>query len=251
MQLNKTMKTKTLFTILVILLFLGCKEKLKEPDFYKNLYTEELVNKQDIVELIKKLHEKHDDSIKGQAYITIHYSSLLKTKDSIIRPFKYDVRVGNEYKVRANSYEKLGINIPKTLFKTISGDRIQIGGKQAKPTLINLWFVACGGCIAEMPALNKLQEKYADKVNFVSITFDKQKDVSKFLKRKTFNFNHITDANDFIKNIGSKPYPENIFIDREGTIKYIEGGLADYKDLDLVIKHFESLIQKLLLPTNT
>ena len=69
------------------------------------------------------------------------------------------------------------------------------------------------------------------------------------IKRFTYenkNFNHITDLEEFIKIIGTKPYPESIFIDQKGYIKYIEGGLANHEDLDLVINHFETLLEDML-----
>ena len=85
-----------------------------------------------------------------------------------------------------------------------------------------------------------------DKVNFVAMTFENKRSVLSFLKKKEFNCKHITDANDYINQIATKPYPENIFIGRDGHIKYIEGGLADSKDLDSVIKYFESIFENLL-----
>lgn len=51
------------------------------------------------------------------------------------------------------------MKIPEQNFKSIDGEKITIGGIQHKPTLINLWFIQCPGCIAEMPALNRLKEK--------------------------------------------------------------------------------------------
>jgi len=198
--------------------------------------------------LIDSVQYKKFDSIKGVKNITMHFYELIVSNDSVIQTFKYDVRVGNEYLVRAESFEKIGMKISPQTFLTTDGDSIQIGGKQAKPTLINLWFVACGGCVAEIPALNKLKEKYADKVNFIAMTFDEDKKVKRFLKRKEFNFKHITEAEKFIEYIGSKPYPENIFIDRDGFIQNIEGGLSNNKDLDLVTKYFDSIIEKLLQP---
>lgn len=239
---------------------MSCKQKTKriEPDFYKNLYTNEIINKSEYNDLFSKLYKEYNDSTKGSPYIAFQYENLIETKDSIIQLFTYDVRVGKEYKVRAHTYEKIGMSIPSRIFKTIDGDSIQIGGNQTKPIVINLWFIGCRGCVAEIPALNRLQEKYAGKVNFIAITFDDEKDVLKFLKKKDFNYKHISSKDykykessteDYLKYIGSYPYPENIFIDRNGTIKYIEGGLPDAWDLDLVIKHFESIIDELLLPT--
>ncbi|MBK9510889.1 MAG: TlpA family protein disulfide reductase [Cytophagaceae bacterium] len=102
--------------------------------------------------------------------------------------------------------------------------------------------------VAEIPALNKLQENYADKVNFIAITFDDDKKVLRFLKNKEFNFKHITNANQFIEYIGTKPYPENIFIDKDGFIRNIEGGLVKTR-FRFRAKYFGSIIEKLLLPT--
>lgn len=236
-----------MLSVFLIALF-GCKNKSErpEPDFYKNLYTNEILGKTEFEKLVLELHSNDIDSTKEKPQVTIHFMQLIYSNDSIIQPFKYDVRIGDEYIVRANSYEKIGMQIPPRTFFDINGNSIQIGGKQNKPMLINLWFVGCGGCVAEMPALNRLKEKYAEKVDFISLTFETKDQVQKFLKRKEFNFTHIASAEELIKEIGSKPYPENIFISKEGEIRYIEGGLSHNVELDVAIKHFESLLENLL-----
>ena len=236
------------FLLLSITIFscFGQNNKRPEPNFYKNLYTQEILNKEQFLEFRNTLYAKYHDSINGMPNITLRFMKLEISNDSIIQPFNYDIRVGKEYIIRANKYDKIGISLPTRLFQTIYGDSIQIGGIQSKPTLINLWFVHCPGCIQEMPALNRLQEKYADRVNFVALTFDKDKDVLKFLQKRDFKFKHVADVEYFIKQIGSKPYPENIFIDKNGIIRYIEGGLGENKDLDLILRHFESIIKELL-----
>jgi len=264
------METKIfLFFILFFTLF-GCKKtkpERPEPDFYKNLYTEEILEEHEYAEFYQSLYLNFidttyihtllvsKDTVKAQTYVDsimskinvhFHFYSQINSGDSIIQPFKYDIRVGNEYIVRANSYEKIGLEIQPQHFSTVDGESIQIGGKRDKPILINLWFVECPGCVAEIPALNRLKEKYADKVDFIAMTFEKEKDVAKFLKRKEFNFKHIANVNEFIKTIGTKPYPENIFINKNGYIEYVEGGLSDHEDLDFVIKHFENILQNLI-----
>jgi hypothetical protein len=55
---------------------------------------------------------------------------------------------------------------------------------------------------------------------------------------------------DYGKNIGSHPYPENIFKDKNGEIKYIEGGLQQGEDLDKILEHFKLIIDELLLPAH-
>ena len=249
-------KIIVLFLILLIsLLVYKQKSKQPTPNFYKNLYTEEVLNKSEFEDFYKNIVLKYIDTDKGKAYIdsmksimsvTLRVYDLIGTDDSIILPFNYDIRIGNEYIVRAKTYEKIGMEAPERQFQTLKGDSIQIGGVREKPMLINLWFVECSGCVAEMPALNRLQEKYENKVDFVAITFESKKKVTDFLRLKKFNFEHITDAKDFIKEIGTNPYPESIFINRAGRVQYIESVLSSEKNLDLAIKHFEGLLDKML-----
>jgi len=262
------MKTKILlFSILFLTLF-GCKKtKRPEPDFYKNLYTDEILDKDAFADFYQNIRSNFidttyvqsllvsKDTLKAQTYVDsimneinlyLYFRTQIKNGDSIIQPFNYDIRIGNEYVVRANSYEKIGMEIQPQHFSTIDGENIQIGGKRDKPILINLWFVECPGCVAEIPALNRLEEKYADKVDFVAMTFETEKDVAKFLKRKEFNFKHVANVWEFINTIGTKPYPENIFINKNGCIEYVEGGLSNHEDLDLVIKYFEDILQSLI-----
>ena len=60
---------------------------------------------------------------------------------------------------------------------------------QRQVVVYNFWFVACKPCVAEIPALNKLVDKYKnDSVQFIAITFDKEERVSNFLKTHPFNF---------------------------------------------------------------
>ncbi|MCW3789659.1 TlpA family protein disulfide reductase [Plebeiibacterium sediminum] len=178
----------------------------------------------------------------------IYEEDIETNGDSIIQPFKYDLRVGMEYKQRANAYPKIGKYITPRKYLTIKGDSIQIGGKQQKPTLLNLWFVGCRGCVEEMPALNRIQEKYGDRVNFISLCSSTKSGMKLFFSKKKFTFNHIANADAIVKELGSRPYPENIFIDKTGTIKYIEGGLppAHKKDLDKVIVYFEHILDQML-----
>ena len=54
-----------------------------------------------------------------------------------------------------------------------------------------MWFTSCALCIEEMPVLNELKSKYGEKFNFLSITFDSESKVKKFLEKHKFEFTHI------------------------------------------------------------
>ncbi len=218
-------------------------------DYYENLYTGEILTKQEYKKFYDSLLTmsasfKETDSLKREMTLSTILQALGKRNDSTILSFKYTIRIGNEYLVRENSFEKIGMLVPVQSFSTITGEKIQLGGEQSKPTVINLWFVGCTGCVLEMPALNKLQEKYGDKVNFIAMTFDSERKVKGFLMKKEFTYKHVADAEDYIKVIGTQPYPENIFITKNGYIENIEGGIPENDEKSL--KYFESLIEKLL-----
>lgn len=248
------MKTTTIFTLILIILFFSCNKR-PEPNFYKNLFTGKILSKSEFEKFSNDLYLSYLDTTKGKRHIeeqlkniniNTHFYALIVSNDSIIQPFKFDIRINNEYVVRADSFKKIGMKISPQKFKTIAGDSIQIGGKQKKPILLNLWFVECPGCIGEIPALNLLYEKYSDKVDFVSATFESDSDVLKFLKKKEFKFKHIANSEEFITQISTKPYPENIFINKEGYIEYIEGPLSNDKNLDKATEYFEFLLNKMI-----
>jgi thiol-disulfide isomerase/thioredoxin len=236
---------KQLLLIFTLLFIISCNKERPEPNFYKNLYTDEILNKTEFLEFGKSLLKKNSTSNEKPHLNWVFFKSE-KSSDSIIQNFKYDLRIGDKYLVRSKNYEKIGMKVPKQDFKSIDEEKVVIGGIQNKPTLINLWFIKCPGCIAEMPELNRLKEKYSKKVNFISLTFEKEEDILDFLKKRKFEFTHIANVRNFIDKIGSFPYPENIFIDKNGYITNIEGGIPHSENVDLSIQYFERIIKKLL-----
>jgi thiol-disulfide isomerase/thioredoxin len=238
---------KRVILIITFAFIISCNNERPEPNFYKNLYTGEVLNKTEFEKFQVSFYLNYKDSIE-KPRINWQFYKLEKFSDSIIQNFKYDMRIRDKYIIRSQEYKKIGMKIPKQNFKSIDGKEIIIGGNQDKPTLINLWFIQCPGCIAEMPALNRLKEKYSDKVNFISLTYEKEEDVRKFLKKREFEFTHIVNVEPFLKEIASYPYPENIFIDKNGLITNIEGPLPSHldADLDVAIEYFERIIKKLL-----
>ena len=91
------MKSKTLILIVSLLSFLACKSQRPEPNFYENLYTGEVLNKSDYNKFVQNLHSENIDTLKGATSINLIFYSLITSNDSIIQPFKYDIRIGDEY----------------------------------------------------------------------------------------------------------------------------------------------------------
>jgi hypothetical protein len=92
----------SLFLILTISISIFAQKKARpEPNFYRNLYTGDILNKKEFQEFVNSLQKDFSDSIKGNAIVSLRFLEVKISKDSIIQTFNYDIRVGNEYKIRA------------------------------------------------------------------------------------------------------------------------------------------------------
>ena len=232
-----------IFTLLIFSFVLySCNSERPDPDFYINEFTGEILNKEEFEKFGNSLVP---DTTEERVAMSYRFFKMIKSGDSLIQPFKYDLRIRKKYIKRSANFEKIGKRLEPHEFNLLNGKSITIGGESEKPTFINLWFTSCRGCIEEMPVLNKIQNKYKDEVNFVAITFNDKKDVENFLEKKEFKFNHIVRQKDFIDKIATRPYPENIFIDRHGFIRYIEGGIPAYES-----EYVEDILEELLQPKN-
>lgn len=135
-------------------------------------------------------------------------------------------------------------------FTTVEDNSINQKTLDGKPTLLNLWFTSCAPCIEEMPYLNELKKKYVNQVNFISLTYNDKNEVKKFLKKRAFNFTHIINEKDFLNAKKVMQYPLNIFLDKTGTVKFVEANVSLIKNEDGSIsadlESFDNNIKKLL-----
>jgi peroxiredoxin len=93
-----------------------------------------------------------------------------------------------------------------------------------KKTIIKTWFIACKPCIAEIPELNELLENYRNKKNiqFLSLALDKKEPLIKFLNKKEFKYEVISEQENLIQNkLNLRGYPTHLIIDKKGHIEKV------------------------------
>ena len=181
-------------------------------------------------EIKQKLSEMESKMIKTlgkkvYANLTLHETET--KKDSIISKVTFNINDKKQDKLFSSAplSEYKYKAFPKFELNTLSGKKFDLDKLKGKPTLINFWFTKCAPCIDEMPVLNKIKKKYKDDFNFIAITYEKKEDVEKFLTRHPFDFEHLIDAKDFTDQLGIKAYPMNLFLDKNGVLKYVKGGI--------------------------
>ncbi len=132
------------------------------------------------------------------------------------------------------SYPLLGKQFSEFKFLTLKGKSISSKKLKDKVVVINAWFLACKPCILEIPDLNNIVNDYKNKdVEFLAITFDKKKDVRKFLRKTDFNYRHITDQINFMQENEIFSYPTHLVIDKSGKLVKAIVGLSPMLDEEL------------------
>lgn len=104
------------------------------------------------------------------------------------------------------------------------GGTTSLSDFKGKYVFIDLWATWCKPCIAQIPYIEKLQEKYKDhNIEFVSISIDEDADKwRKMVTEKELSGIHLLSGNgfenDFLKSFNGSGVPLFILIDPEGNI---------------------------------
>ena len=67
-----------------------------------------------------------------------------------------------------------GENAPNVKFAAPDGSEVTLASFKGKPVLVNLWATWCGPCVAEMPTLDALAARQADKLTVLTVSQDMQ-----------------------------------------------------------------------------
>jgi len=115
---------------------------------------------------------------------------------------------------------------PTFNYENINGGKTSLESLKGKFVYIDVWATWCGPCIAEIPALKKVEKEYHGKnIEFVSISIDDKKDFEKWKKmvadKELKGVQLFADndwKSDFVKNFAIDGIPRFILIDTEGKI---------------------------------
>ncbi len=190
---------------------------------------------------------KKESGADIELYETLEISA--ETNNKIIYTFKWEFVDKETYAEKLREEKLIGKTFADfdSLIFLNPEDRNKID--KNKPTLVNIWFESCSPCKGELPALNLFEEKYHDKITFVSITFESKEKVEKFLKKNTFNFTHIEDTKELLIALGITSFPKTFMLDKNRIIKSIEGTIPPMKYemyYNIQMKIMEKAIEKLL-----
>ena len=131
----------------------------------------------------------------------------------------------------------VGFEMPNFTVTRLDSSAVELTALRGKPVVINWWQTFCPPCAAEIPELNELVEKYADRdIEFLAIADNEGPELKQFLEKHPFTFD-IALANDEAVRIFGQGYPRNVILDSDGKVIYdVHGFGSDSTDrIDAVI----------------
>ncbi len=129
------------------------------------------------------------------------------------------------------------------LFENAEGKVTDIASLKGKVVFINFWATWCPPCIAEMPTINNLYEKYKSNNSIVFLMVDADGDLiksQKFMDKRAFSLEPLKPASPIPSTFLENSLPTTVVLDKNGNIVFRHEGGADYEN-----KEFQDFIQKL------
>lgn len=139
-------------------------------------------------------------------------------------------QVNNNY-TTLYPYCLLGSRIPNFTAYTTDNRKIDSFYFLNKITIVNFWLTTCPPCIAEIPGLNIIHDKFKNKnVNFLAIGKNLEQDKITFLTLHPWSFEQIKNGQEVIDSAFKIKwgYPTTLIIDEQmNIINIFHGGFHD------------------------
>ena len=142
----------------------------------------------------------------------------------------------------------IGAQIPEFEANTIEGVKINRELLKGKLTIINFWFTTCPPCVAEIPGLNSIVNKFGtNKINYIAIGRDNNQDIKEFLTKNPWRFEQIPNGNEITQNIFKIRwgFPTTFLLNKNAAIVFaFSGGKTDSTAVEEIQNKLIPVIEK-------
>lgn len=117
------------------------------------------------------------------------------------------------------------------VFKDAKDRLISLNDLKGKVVFLNFWATWCPPCLAEMPSVSRLYERYKMDPEVIFLMIDADSDFKKaenFMNRKGFNMPVYTFASELPERVFDGSLPTTLVFDKQGRISFHEVGAANY-----------------------
>ncbi|MEI6866835.1 TlpA disulfide reductase family protein [Flavicella sp.] len=126
----------------------------------------------------------------------------------------------------------------------INTENIEFSDLKNKVIFVNFWATWCAPCRAEMPDIQMLVNKYKDKVAFVFVTQESEKEVVDFMKKYNYDLPVYHSVTSIPKELNTtNSIPNTYVINKKGKIVIHETGAVNW-DSDTFFELMEALLKE-------
>jgi thiol-disulfide isomerase/thioredoxin len=131
---------------------------------------------------------------------------------------------------------QIGDNLRQTPMQGLTGNSALFSQYRGKPLIINVWASYCGPCLAEMGSLERLWQRYGDRINIIGISTDDYRDRAEmFLAKAGTTFPHYIDNKLILENmLGASSIPLTILVDEQGRVLEKVSGAQEWDSPEII-----------------
>ncbi len=118
----------------------------------------------------------------------------------------------------------------EVVFHDMQNNPVDLSELKGKVIFINFWATWCPPCIAEMPSIQTLYDKYKgnNEVVFLIVSNDKPEKIATFMKKNEYSFPVYTNQFKLPDIFSYTSIPTTFVISKSGKIVIHETGAADW-----------------------
>lgn len=108
----------------------------------------------------------------------------------------------------------------------MQGNKVSFSSLNEKPVFLNFWATWCPPCVAELPGIADLYEKYGKEVNFILVSNENRAVVQAFANKKVFDHLPFYQNTNVPSEFSSQSIPTTFILNRDGKVILSKKGAA-------------------------
>ncbi len=141
---------------------------------------------------------------------------------------KYTNRFFSENTIPVEKRENKAVEIFDWSLREYGGETLNFEEFRGEVVLINFWATWCPPCIKEMPSLQALYDSYGDRVSFLFIARDKEKNVTRFMDKKGYDLPVFFEDGITPKLFYNPGIPTTFILSKDGKVAMAKSGEYDW-----------------------
>jgi thiol-disulfide isomerase/thioredoxin len=131
----------------------------------------------------------------------------------------------------AQKYVKIGDQVPEVTLSNVlnyKSKTLKLSDFKGKVLILDFWATWCGSCIEAMPKLDSLQNRFDDRIQILSVTYQTKAEIDAFKKRnqtvRDFKLPLVTGDDKLKKLFPHRALPHLVWISPKGKFLLTSSG---------------------------